>query len=151
MQDVELRCWQKVHQKKNIKNKIKIHTVQLKIQVCLHTSALSSGTQQRQMCPAVPPQDTKAIYLPEMTACVWVYTYHTHCFRNHSLSSKDVKMVVAPCSHFNSGGEPCNIENDYIPLGQCSHISTSLRWMCLLVSPTRDTWLPLSQKTWTAS
>lgn len=111
-------------------------------------SALSSGTPQGQMCPAVPSQDTKAIYLPEMTACVWVCIYHTHCFRNHGLSRK-TEVVRAPCSCFNGGGELCNVENDN-PLGQCSQINIT-RMDVATYFPSRDTLVPLSPKTKTAS
>lgn len=48
------------------------------------------------MCPVVPSLDTKTIYLPEMTACVWVGILHTVLSKSY-LTSKIV-LMAAQCS-----------------------------------------------------
>lgn len=54
------------------------------------------------MCPAVPPLDTKPIYLPMRTTCVWVCTYAcpytTHTASETTLTYKTAQMVAAYCS-----------------------------------------------------
>lgn len=49
--------------------------------------------QQGQMCPVVPALETKTIYLPEMTACVWVGILHT-VFSKSYLTSNIVLMTA---------------------------------------------------------
>lgn len=109
------------------------------------------------MCPVVPSLNTKAIYLPEMTACVWVCVcvctlmYHTQCFRNHNSPSKIVEMVVAHCSGCNS-----------VAVNHVSYKKTVTLWdgavsdlhvtMTAVVASfrSRDTWQLLSLKRWMA-